>query len=387
MSFAILVFSTLLGHVIAQASPQLCNGLYCIFGQAQCVNNTCVCDDPPYTYGDGYFNCYKKSQVRAEILNDPTLNTIGNETSAYTRPCRDLVTHLRLELKELVGKSSNIGYCYAQVHTFQTRYRGKFYVAGYEVALKLEYTNGTIKELSSLVYGSLGNVQLFGTDNAFLPDGPYGNDNIDYLDAANNVKVLRYYDADNGQYVFEVDACGLRITLVPYDTALGVGQPRVPGLSVAINCIHHPRYLDNDRSIGLAPKNAGGYSLQDLQNLYPGTTEQQALVAFAFTRNVAQTSYVSDECPLVTNSLNSCDALELAEALNKCYWIFEATRFVNCISGAGSSSTVVLNFFRLCVDHFCDGVDTCSSIQAIVGTCTNPQGPQLTNLLIEICSV
>ncbi|KAH9500564.1 hypothetical protein Btru_072284, partial [Bulinus truncatus] len=366
--------------------PALCNGKYCIQGQATCVSDDCVCNNPPYTHGDGYFNCYKKSQVRAEVLNDPTLNTIGNETSQLTVPCRVLLASLRQELKRYVGKPVNIGFCYIQVHTFQTRSKGKFYAAGYEVALKLEYANGTKKELSSIVFGPQGGVQLNGTDNAYLPDGPYGNDAINYVDAPNNIFVKRYYDASNDQYVFEVDACGIRATLVPYDTSSGLKQSRVPGVSVAINCIHHPKYLDNDQCVGLVSKAHGGKGLEDLQAMYPGTTTAQALATFAFTRSVNQIQpYVSDQCPVVSSSLGNCDSSELPVALNNCQWIFTATKFVDCISGPGTSSSAVLNLYRLCIDQFCNGGGQCSALLSAVGSCGSQGGSQLTNLISTAC--
>ncbi|XP_055900883.1 uncharacterized protein LOC106059749 [Biomphalaria glabrata] len=384
-SMVFLVLSALITYVTAQSQP--CSGKYCIEGQAQCINDSCVCNNPPYTHGDGYFNCYRKSQIAAEILNDPVLNTFGNESDSLTVPCRILVVNTKLELKRYVGKPTNIGFCYVQVHSFQSRSRGKFYVSGYEVAIKLEYSYGTVKNVSSIVFGPQGGVQENGTDNAFLPDGPYANDNVDYNDTANNVRITRYYDSNNDQYVFEADACGIRATLVPYDTVSGLDRVRVPGVSVAINCIHHPKYFDIANSVGIIPKSSGGYTLQDIQSFYPGTTVEQALSVFAFTRNTTQTQpYVSTECPLVKSSLLSCDSTNLPVAVNKCDFIFKSPKFVDCISGAGSSTSVPLQLYRACVDNYCGASNQCATIQGIVGTCTVNTGPQLTTLLAEACA-
>ncbi|RUS71884.1 hypothetical protein EGW08_020358, partial [Elysia chlorotica] len=228
------VFALLVCSALAQPA---CEGKRQCIDTAACVSGKCVCQ-APYVWGDGTFACYRQNAVAAELKNDPKLTNFNNETVPFPYPCRYLVTHVRQELKD--NDKNVIGNCEFKVHAFNAKAKGKFFTHGFDVAVKITYDEGTVVKMSSRNYGTADNgVYSFmkkGTMGEYLPDGPWGDDDIDYKDAQNGIRVELKENSYNNQLVYDFRRCGVTITFVPYDLTSRREQKSIPGLSVAINC-------------------------------------------------------------------------------------------------------------------------------------------------------
>ncbi|RUS84119.1 hypothetical protein EGW08_008093, partial [Elysia chlorotica] len=233
VSLALLVNLTL--------GAEVCDsrGRSCVSSSAECVNAKCVCK-APNVWGDGAFNCYRQNTVVSQVLNDPDLYNYNNESIAFPYPCRYMLTHLIQELKD--DDRNIIGSCEIMVHSFNAKYRGKFFLHGFDVALSIRYDNGQKVKMSSRHYGVAKNgaysFKSRGTIGQFWQNGPWQTDDIYYEDAANGIKVEVYQDTDNNQLIYEAKKCGIRATFVPYDIKDRRAQVSLPGMSFAVNCAH-----------------------------------------------------------------------------------------------------------------------------------------------------
>ncbi|CAL1529278.1 unnamed protein product [Lymnaea stagnalis] len=372
---SLVILSVCFGHVAATFS--VCKPRSCISGKATCLNKKCVCL-VPHVWGDGTFMCYKQNQVATEVKNDPRLTTFNNESTNFPYPCRYLLTAVKQELKNLLNIKT--GTCTIQVHAFNKRHNGKIIVYGYEVALKFEALLFS-KSLSIITYGTHGKVTEGGTDNSYVTSGTYGNHLKSsavaiFSDLIRNIYVKRYHLPLNNQYVVEVDACGFRATFVPYDTTLGLAQPNIPGLSVAINCAHHPQWLLKEKVMGLAPADAGGLTFAGLKTSYPGLDTVQAMLQRAITSGTLQSQPdASPKCSALKTAVDTCDKMELVKAYKLCTPILETSHLVKCISNnnpSTSNSDAVLGVFITCVNHFCNGGGQCQLFKSVYGNCNDP---------------
>ncbi|GFR62338.1 hypothetical protein ElyMa_005453400 [Elysia marginata] len=326
--------------------------------------------------GRPFFMCYTRGQVAAESRNDPSFTTFNNETTNFPFPCRYLLTHLKQELKG--RKRAVIGECELKIHAFNRRERGKIVTHGADISVKVTYNNGSIVERSVRKYGTAANgVNTFGINgvHAYVPDGPFTPSvDVMYADAPNKVFLKCKEDAANNQVVFEFPACGIRITFVPYDTVLRRNQEQIPGLSVGVNCAHHPVWLSNDEVIGLAPTFQGGQLLSEI--VLPGLTESQSLVNRAFTNGAVQNQPdASAGCAAATTALDTCDDTSREDAYKNCFWMLLEAKFIKCVSKAMLDPAVL---FSRCVDAWCNNGD-CASIVTDLAVCD-----QVRNSLTEL---
>ncbi|GFS04458.1 hypothetical protein ElyMa_004657300 [Elysia marginata] len=351
-------------------------GRKCIQDISQCDGTTCQCINPPFVWGDPFFMCYTRGQVAAESRNDPSFTTFNNETRNFPYPCRYLLTHLKQELKG--RKRAVIGECEIKVHGFNTREKGKIVTHGADISIRVTYNNGSTVERSARKYGTAANgVNNFGISGSlsYNPDGPwFPSVNVMYADAPNKVFLKCKEDAPNNQVVFEFAACGIRITFVPYDTVLRRNQPQIPGLSVGVNCAHHPVWLSNDEVIGLAPTFQGGQLLSEI--VLPGLTESQSLVNRAFFNGAVQNQpNASPGCDAGTYAVSACDDSNREDAYKNCFWMLLEAKFMKCVSKNGLDP---VSLFARCVHTWCYAND-CDSIITDLGVCAHIRG-SLTDL-------
>ncbi|XP_059160645.1 uncharacterized protein LOC131944146 [Physella acuta] len=375
----------LLCAVLRQTAAQaLCRNHYCI-SDATCVNNnTCRCNNPPFSRGDGRFACYRQNTVDAEVRNDPTLTTFNQETVNFPYPCRYLLSHVKQEFK-LYG--TVVGYCEFQVHAFNARDFGKFYAEGFEVAVKVTY-NG-VYGFSSTTWGDTSGVTTKENFNSYAPNGPF---NDPYSGASRNVPasggvlIKTFYNTVNQQYVFQADQCGFKLTFTPYDKVARIRSPRIPGISLAINCAHHPQWLSNWQVMGLAPTSQGGKLIAAIQAMYPTLNPSNAMLQRAFTRGVVQNQPgASQKCVSLGTSLNSCSNTSLTNLYNSAGWIFTTPTFVRCLSANDPSSDAVLQLFQLLSDFFCNGTCVKAQVQTLIGSCSPNPPANLISLLALLC--
>ncbi|KAK3744248.1 hypothetical protein RRG08_020508, partial [Elysia crispata] len=232
----LLALFALISYATSSLPPCGPSGRQCIKGRSECVGDNCECINPPYVWGDPYFMCYRKGEVAAECRNDPSLTTFNNETTNFPFPCRYLMTHIKQELK---GRRRKVlGECEIKVHAFNKRGLGKVFTHGVDVAVKIKYSGtGTVIQRSVRKYGTASD----GVNNFVVssPDGPWTPPvMILYQDPPNKIELKCEENSDNNQLVLEFAACGIRITLVPYDIEDRIDQAQIPGLSVAVNCAH-----------------------------------------------------------------------------------------------------------------------------------------------------
>lgn len=365
---------------------EVCHPHYCISGQAECHgNSTCVCNNPPYSWGKGNFACYQHNRVAAEVKNDPELTTFNNESVKFQTPCRYLLTSVKLELKKRGG--DRLGFCYFNVHAFHKRINGKIVVDGVEIAMNFDLGYHNVKTLSVITYGQNGHVTEGGTDDEFVENGHYGDDltsgPVIYSDPGHSFNVKRYFDEHNRQYVFEVENCGFRTTFVPFDVHEGIRSPFIPGISIAINCAFHPLWQLTDTVMALPPHKNDIPTITSIAH-HLHLTREQAAVYRAFTADVPQNHPGSCSiCSEVADVLHKCDSSELTTAFDRCYWILDSPRFIKCISPdyPNTSSNEHLTFFATCVDHYCDGHHRCRDLRR-----THCQSSQLNHIISETCS-
>ncbi|XP_059160653.1 uncharacterized protein LOC131944152 [Physella acuta] len=385
MSVAVVLYLLVAVSVhSAAARTGPCGGYACV-PVAQCVNNTCTCPNPPYDRGDGRFGCYRPNTVSAEVRNDPTLTTFNGETVNFPYPCRYLLTHFRQDLK---NGQTVIGYCEFQIHLFNDRDLGKFYVKGFEAAIKIHYNYGLDKGFSFITWGVSPNIQT-NDANSYSPDGPYPlpeNPGPVVLTAPNNVKIMRYTDAQG--LVVKVDACGTKLTFVPYNKNLRINSPLVPGVSLVVDCGFEPQWRSNDQVMALAPPSGGGQLISGVQASYPGLSRADAMLHRAFTRNVTQNQPdASIKCLAVPHSLGSCSPTQLATVYSKASWLFSKyPPLIRCISAGSTTCSYILKLFQLVVDYVCNDAVVCADVTSIVGNCAgSTPPPELTSLLDLVC--
>ncbi|KAK0055129.1 hypothetical protein Bpfe_015420 [Biomphalaria pfeifferi] len=379
----VVVLFVLVGQVCY--AEEVCHPHYCISGRAQCFyNSTCECNNPPYSWGHGDFACYQSNQWAAELKNDPVLTTFNNESVKFHDPCRFLFTSVKLELKQRTGVM--IGFCYFNVHAFNRRIKGKIVVDGIEIAAKFELGYQNIKTLSIVTYGQAGNVTLGGTDDIFSDGGHYKHElshgPVIYSDPAHNIYVKRFYNPDNRQYVFEVENCGFRATFVPYDVELGIRSPFIPGLSLAVNHIYHPQWLQTDKVIALPPSRHGSPTIESIAH-HHDLSKEHAAVFRSLTRHVKQNQPGACKiCSEFPYYFDKCNSTELTLAFQKCFWILDTPRFIKCISPdyPDTTSYTHLSFFAACIDHFCDDYQRCDDLRG--NAC---HWPQLDHIIYETC--
>ncbi|RUS69546.1 hypothetical protein EGW08_022693 [Elysia chlorotica] len=350
----------------AVAAPCGASGRQCIVGKSFCDVDQCRCIDPPYVWGDPYFMCYRQNTVAAESRNDPSLTTFNNETTDFPFPCRYLMTHVKQELKG--RRRAIIGECEVKVHVFNKRGQGKIFTHGVDVAVRITYTAGAVVERSVRKYGTaangVNNWVITGVQD-YRPDGPWTPpETILYEDAPNNILLKVEEVADNNQIVFDFKACGISISFVPYDTEQTRQQPQIPGVSVGVNCAHHPQWLSVDQVIGLAPAWQGGHLLAEIQK--PGLSVSQSLVHRAFQNLVPQAQPdAHPACSTTSASLAACDDSSRQTAFESCYWILTEPKFVKC---AHKNGLDFVDLFQRCVAAWCQGAE-CATIRTAVQSC------------------
>ncbi|KAK3742192.1 hypothetical protein RRG08_056550 [Elysia crispata] len=335
------------------AAPCDARGRSCVSSSAECINGKCVCK-APNIWGDGAFNCYRKNTVAAQVFNDPMLTNFNNESLPFPYPCRYLLTHFVNELKD--DDRNVIGSCEIMVHSFNAKYRGKFFLHGFDVALAIKYDSGKKVKLSSRHYGVAKYGRYVfknrGTEGKFWQNGPWQRDDINYEDPATGVKVEVYQDPDNNQLVYEAKRCGYRATFVPYDIKDRRAQVSLPGMSFAVNCAHHPKWMSLDEVMALAPWWQKGSLFAD--NKIPGLTVEQSIFVRAFTNGYVQNMPMKDKgkCAATQKAFGKCTRPELRKAMKNCYWMLKQPRFIYCMDKS-KSARKILQLFSTCVKVWC----------------------------------
>ncbi|XP_059160644.1 uncharacterized protein LOC131944145 [Physella acuta] len=381
----------LLGAFVGQVMSQVICGNKACIKEAFCApNNTCTCKNPPFVRGDGYFGCYRQNTVDAEVRNDPTLTTFNEETVNFPYPCRYMITHVKQELK---SGGSVIGNCELKVYGFNARAKGKLYSRGYQLAVKLTYNSNTPSpiSLSTTTYGEAGSTtternNFYNCDGPFTPVVPVATTPTIVLTAPPSVKVLQYFEPTTQQNIFQIDSCGLRVTFVPYNLTSTINSPFLPGISVGINCAHHPIWLSNNTVMGLAPVSQGGKLIAAIQAEYPGLSPADAMLQRAFTRNVIQNQPgASSQCSNVGSLLGACNATELDALYANVDWIFDKyPPFVRCLSGTTTDANNLLDLFIAFINLFCNQACVYTPVHNILGTCVPSNTTELTPLLAKV---
>ncbi|KAK3788829.1 hypothetical protein RRG08_067362, partial [Elysia crispata] len=113
-------------------------GRTCIQQEATCTNGACVCKEI-HEEAKGDFRCYQDKSMVCELKSDPSLRTFSGEVENFPFPCRYMVTHVRTDLKNKFGDL--IGTCESKVFGFNGKADGKYIVLGFDVQIKIMYTN------------------------------------------------------------------------------------------------------------------------------------------------------------------------------------------------------------------------------------------------------
>ncbi|RUS84118.1 hypothetical protein EGW08_008092 [Elysia chlorotica] len=363
-------------------------GRGCIEGQALCVDGKCVCQ-PPNTWGDGAFGCYAPNTVAAQVSSDPKLQNFNNESINFPYPCRYLATHLLTELRN--QDNLQVGTCEIMIHSFNAKYRGKFFLHGFDVALNIRYTSGGTVKLSSRHYGiAKSGVYTFknqGTVGEFYQNGPWGNDDIDYNDYINNVHVTVSKDESNNQLLYQAERCGLRISFVPYDVQDRRAQLSIPGLSIAINTDNHPKWMSKGEVMALAPKDQNGDLFAD--TVITGFSVEESVFIRAFENEYVQNMPLDDKgkCYATHKAFMKCTRPELRQAIKNCFWMMKKSRFIFCMDKS-QSSRKILKLFATCMKVWC-ATTPCSKAQDLIvkaGCDTIRDIPQVTAFMKgEMC--
>ncbi|KAK3742190.1 hypothetical protein RRG08_056548 [Elysia crispata] len=347
-------------------------GRSCIQTEGKCQNGGCVCWNPwGYTWGIGDFRCYKQNQRGCEIKNDPKLTTFDRETESFPFPCRYLASHVRPQLKDRHGNV--IGYCEAKVYGMNAKINGKMVVMGFDVALRLVYTqSNNIVQSSFRHYGiasnNVNNVQSYGKNGAFLPFVPDGSENIEYRDSPNGVRVDTDWDRRDNRLSYLVTGCGIKVTFVPYDKGLHLAQKQVPGLAISVDKTYQPQWLSGDKAMCLVPKSDGGQNIRDIKE--ENLNRERSLLLRAFKNQPEQNLPFSTngatnvECTTVGTILNSCPPARQRQAIRNCDWILKEPHFMKCYDNTRGSPNL-LRLFRSCVTAWCRNRPCTETITAI----------------------
>ncbi|KAK3754183.1 hypothetical protein RRG08_028150 [Elysia crispata] len=351
----------LLASTSYAAEPCGARGRSCVKGQAECVDGQCVCK-APYKLGDGAFGCFKRNTFVAQILNDPMLVNFNNESVQFPYPCRYLSTHVYSDLQ---NKSKDvIGSCEYMIHSFNAKYRGKFFLHGFDVALNIKYDNGQSVKLSSRHYGvaRFGSYtfKTQGTVGKFYENGPFQNDDITYKDNVNGVKVKVRRDRDNNQLIYDAKRCGLRITFVPYDIKDRRAQVSIPGMAISVNKANNPKWLSKDQVMALPPK----FFFED-KVISKLSVEESMFVRAAKTKYIHNMPMKhKGKCDTLRKSVLKCRRSELRKAMQNCYWMLKQPRFIYCMDKSKSARNI-LRLLSKCVRVWCAGA-RCSDAQDMI---------------------
>ncbi|GFO26222.1 hypothetical protein PoB_005272700 [Plakobranchus ocellatus] len=304
----------------------------CISGEASCVGDRCVCG-PQFHWGKGEFACYPKTTVACEIKNDPSLKTFAKEEKPFPFPCRYLAADVRSAL--LSGNGSNIGYCEARVWAYNSKSKGKYFVSGFDLGIKMytslfggfEVINYSYR-LAATASNNVNSMTQFGRTGQSYPFVVGGDEliRLDFVDY--NVGFRFDFDSNNNRYIVRPTGCGIDINFVPYDTTLRMSQKQVPGLSIAVSETNSPQFRNQNNAMCLAPSAYGGLSLSGITAA--PMTEEQALVLRAFTSSQPQNQPDSDngQCNAVRSVLTGCQSQRQKQAMVNCYWMFAEPRCV-----------------------------------------------------------
>ncbi|KAK3745264.1 hypothetical protein RRG08_055500 [Elysia crispata] len=324
--------------------PEVCGDTEraCIDGRSTCVDGQCRCNGPEYTWGNGRFMCYTAKEVAAEMKNCLVLTNFNGESTQFPYPCRFMLAHVRQNLKD--RNQAVIGQCEFQVLVFNRKSKGKMYMFGFDIAIRLDYFTGRTEAFSLRRYGTeVTGITKEGTAGMYLPNGPWGDEHVDYEDDVNGVFITNSFHPQNKQTIFEASQCGLRVTFVPYDEVKRRHALQIPGLSVAVNIDHAPQWLSTDIVMGLPPVSHGGQKFADIQGFW--LTVPQTAVARAFLSGIEQNQPGdASECAVVQQKMRACTDLALAEAMTTCFWMLRQPRFIKCFDKEDSANKLLSLF-------------------------------------------
>lgn len=356
----------------------------CLDGQADCIDNSCICRDPfVLVLENGDFACYRNNNIFTEVKNDPTVINFNGETAQFPFPCRYLLASTRTTLK--INKQ-NVGFCTCKVKSWNSKNRGKFFPGGLDFSCLIDNveTNEQLGFATRVVATAANGVSQFTEYSVpdFMEDGPWSPvpTHLDLTGAG--VHVESTFDLVNNQIVYNIPECGYRITMVPYDTVLRQDQTQIPGISTAINCGYGPVFYDQDTSISTAPVRFGGTRYEDLA--VPPLTVPDALLIRGFTSGVVQNQpNAAWECNEIGNQLVQCDDIELVPVLQNCFFFLDASRFSRCLN-EGSDVSELLGLLQTCVASFCTPLVSCNTFQQEVietGCQNTPRYPELADII------
>ncbi|RUS84117.1 hypothetical protein EGW08_008091, partial [Elysia chlorotica] len=331
-------------------------------------------------------------QIGCELKNDPQLTTYDRETVNFPFPCRYLASHVKPSLIDRHGNV--IGYCEAKVYGMNAKYDGKMFVMGFDVALKIVYTqNNKIVESSYRQYGSADNnendVVAFGKNGAWAPFVPDGTDDISYKDAPKGIQIDTHWDHRVNRFSYTVTGCGLKVTFVPYDRSLKLNQRQVPGLSVSVLNTHAPEHLSPTDAVCMVPTAAGGHTLNDITLL--GLSQERSVLLRAFKNQPTQNlpfpvdGSSNAQCSAIGDILNNCQLARQKEAISNCDWILKNPHFMKCYDRERGSPHLI-SLFKSCVEAWCVNRPCTDTIDSITNKGCNAIGkvPRLASFVAGV---
>uniref|UniRef100_A0A0B7A9I9 Uncharacterized protein n=1 Tax=Arion vulgaris TaxID=1028688 RepID=A0A0B7A9I9_9EUPU len=348
--------------------------------EASC-SQLALCSCPTRTYGDGTFQCYPTSTVRAEVKGIPaTLRSFYNTSSTIYWPCRYRFTEIT------TPRTGYTQQCNFQVFGFNQMLTGRAALTGFEVHLQLKNGNRIITGIGIRKDGLARNnvftytergrqgftMELPVSDNDIestqsLADGSgSGNggfmnddDGDDFewgppeeLDIGDGERVACEIDKDNFANV-NVPSCGvvIRFRAPSVDASL---RDQAPGLSVTVNEGRGPvtferpgTYIAETSTNDILRRSARQKNLRQELEILHNVMENAA------TQQSTPQGLQCDDTARVYRTY--CDETSKKnEALNYCSFFLEKPDLILCMDPpAGNTGTNSLNAFKLCIWQTC----------------------------------
>jgi len=339
-------------HVTSGTSGEHCEdggGRRCLYPKGRCVNGKCVC--PQSLVGAGDFDCREPTTFSGHTHSDPVLTSMNGETTDMPITCRYLFTHFTTTYSRYADST-----CTLQVHIFQSKLKGKVFVEGMDIALKVESPNlpEHYGDFSIRTYGNAtSNVYTFDEHGqlTYSPDGPWRNEDGHLRADLPGGYLALTHDPYNNMAKFRVADCGFNVTFRPADPALGMHQTLIPGVSVDVDANSNPQFLENHRCLNIPPQQ---HHHLDEMAADIKVTRQQAQMYKAFMSNVKQNQPdAAGNCNEIPKTLTACPKKQLNRAMGKCHFIITHALVMNCLDDSTNGNTILAHYNK-CIEAMCD---------------------------------
>ncbi|KAH9519906.1 hypothetical protein Btru_071199 [Bulinus truncatus] len=359
-------------------SGDVCDGQRCLKDQAKCINQRCQCLSGR---GSGNFACYNKSELYAELKNDPVVITFAHERVDAHLPCRALFAHVQTRFYSQV-EHRVIGHCEIKVFSFAFRVRGKYYTQGFDAYISVRLSGALLKKevgirIDGRATDGIYTFNEWGKESVNEDDPWESPISVDAFGQDFHAR----YDSVNNLASVNVASCGLRIQFRPASIDVKQKQLQVPGLSVALARDYVEQWLSRETVLALPPFEIGP-TLGGVSNQF-NVAPNEAILARALGGAARQNFPGAPlQCSrLVSTATNCSDKERRKEALELCSSLLMWPKFVRCYVEQNGETDGVLELFRKCFDALCERLTSeCLEVENTIknSQCIDETMPELT---------